>query len=372
MRIAKNTEIIISEAPTSRFLLVIDVMDGDVLLTRNEKTLLSVTLDGNDVVAHLFYPDGREAALTGACARGKEVILTAGYARIGLYVGGVLLDEDFFFTPLDYRNAKVQAGSFMHFEAGYEYHSASESAIVENVTDMLDGYLPAGTKYGVVRTMPCLMGDRISLLYLDERRNGQAKDGRGARKVCALFSDDGVHFHSAPIALAIDNVREDSILDAALLRHDGRYYLYYLVAYSTHKALSCAVSEDGFSFIKTGLDVEVPDLDPERVTALSVFDAEVPKLYFVSDGDAYVAESIDLLHFSHPTRLSMPKVERLFPLAKDNEELLYVQKEGTLFLIKEGDFIPVSEAAAPLLYRDTLCLFGAKDGHFTYTEAVMP
>ena len=142
MRIAKDTEIRLTEAPSLRFLLVIDVMDGDVLFEKDGDTLVCIRLAENDVYADILYPDGRRKTLCGENAKGQEVILTAGYARMGLYVGGVLLDEDFFYAPLDYRDAKITAGSFMHFEAGYEYHSADESAIVEGVTDTLDGYRP--------------------------------------------------------------------------------------------------------------------------------------------------------------------------------------------------------------------------------------
>ena len=94
MRIAKNTEITLTEAPTARFLLVVDVMDGDVSLTRDGNTLITLSLSGDTVVATLCYSDGRRATLTGDNARGKEVILTAGYARMGLYVNGALVDEN--------------------------------------------------------------------------------------------------------------------------------------------------------------------------------------------------------------------------------------------------------------------------------------
>lgn len=362
MRIAKNTTITLTEAPTSRFLLVVDLMDEDVLLTKEGDTLLTLSLSENAVIATIAYPDGRQVTLCGEGARGREVILTAGYARMGLYVDGVLLDEDFFFTPLDYLGATVTAGSFMHFEAGYEYHSARESAIVENLTDSLDGYRPVGEAYGVLRALPSVIGNRLHLMYLDERREGAAKDGRGAHRVCAMFSDDGVTFHGAPVSLGIDNVREDDILDAALLRHEGRYYLYYLVKYATYTALSCAVSEDGFSYQKTGLDVEIAGVDNRKISAISVTGGNIPRLYFVMDGEAYYAESIDLLRFAAPVSFGV-SAERVF----FTESTLFIAVDGKLCRATEGAHSPVTDApheAVPVFYQGKWQYIGTRDGAF--------
>ena len=370
MRIAKNTELLLTEAPTSRFLLVIDVMDGEVSLSKGGDTILRIFLQGEDVYARLFYPDGREKTLFGGGARGKEVILTAGYARLGLYVGGVLLDEDFFDTPLDYQGATVRAGSFMHFEAGYEYHSAEESAIVETLTDTLDGYRLYPSTHSVFRPLPTVTGDRLHLLYLDERRGIPSGKDKTAHKLLAMFSDDGKIFHGAPIALGIDNVREDSILDAALLKKDGRYYLYYLVAYTTHRALSCAVSEDGFSFQKTGLDVEISGVKNASVSAIAVLDAPTPRLYFVAEGRAYYAESIDLLHFSSPIPLADLALDKIIPIEKGKKELLFAQKDGMLFRMQDATLSRVENApsfAVPFVYHGKLYAIGIRDGAFAYT-----
>lgn len=365
MRIAKNTTLTLTEAPTSRFLLVVDLMDGDVTLEKDGETPIALTLVGDDVLATLRYPDGRVATLRGADARKKEVILTAGYARVGLYVNGVLLDEDFFFTPLDYLGATVKAGSFMHFEAGYEYHAMSESGIVENLTDHIDGYRPVGTEYGVLRPLPTAVGNRLHLLYLDERHGGRAKDGRGAHKLCALFSDDGKTFHGAPIALGVDNVREEDFLDASLLCHEGRYYLYYIVKYPNGTALSCAVSEDGFSYQKTGLDVEIVGVTNSEITSVTLLAGDIPTLYFTRNGRAYRAKSIDLLHFAAPEALpALDGVDKVIPLAKQDAAVLYAQRNGALLRL-EGDTLSHECAAppyaVPVVYAGKLTFFGVRE-----------
>jgi len=368
MRIAKNTELTLVEAPTSRFLLVIDVMDGDVLLEKEANALIHIRLIDADVHATLRYPDGREKTLIGEAARGKEVILTAGYARMGLYVGGVLLDEDFFFAPIDYKDATVKAGSFMHFEAGYEYHSADESAIVEGVTDALDGFQPVGRCRTVTRVIPTAIGDRLHLLYLDGRTHFEQGRDKTAHKLSAMFSDDGVTFHGAPIALGIDNVRECDILDAALLKKDGRYYLYYIVEYASYRTLSCAVSEDGFSYQKTGLDVEIPYVKNADITSVSVADGPTPRLYFVADGNAFFAESIDLLRFAPPTPLALPTVDKVIPMQNGD---VYAQREEKLYRVLDGVLTPVENAphlAYPVFHHGALSFIGIRDGAFSYQK----
>lgn len=364
MRIAKNAEVTLTEAPTSRFLLVIDYMDGDVTVEKAGAVLIRIALFGDDVHATLRYPDGRSKTLVGENAKAKEVILTAGYARAGLYVGGVLLDEDFFYTPIDYKDAVFHAGSFSHFEAGYEYHSADESAIVEGVTDALDGFHPVGRCRTVTRVIPTAIGDRLHLLYLDGRTCFEAGKDKNAHKLSALFSDDGTLFHGAPIALGIDNVREEDILDAALLKKDGRYYLYYIVRYQTHKTLSCAVSEDGFSYMKTGLDVEISGVKNADITAIALLDGDTPRLYFTQDEKAFFTESIDLLHFRAPTALGVDNVDKVIPLP---DGTLYAQKDETLYRIEEESLLPIANAPAyayPVIYRGTPYAFGVKDGGF--------
>ena len=363
MRVPKNTEITLTDAPSPRFLLVVDVMDGDVALSKNGAELFRLTLVGDDVHARICYPDGKETTLVGVGARGKEVILTAGYARMGLYVGGVFFDEDWFYAPLDYQDALLQVGSFSHFEAGYEYHSTEESAIVECVTDTLDGYALSGTAHTVARPLPTVIGNRLHLLYLDARE-GRTKN---AHKLCALFSDDGVTYHGAPIALGVDNVREEDFLDAALLRSGDRYYLYYIVRYATHTALTVAVSEDGFSYIKTGLDVEIKEVENKSVTSVSVADGDVPTLFFTVGERAYAAKSIDLLHFDAPTLIDVAPVDKIIPLA----DVLYAQRKGALYRIEEGGLAPVKDVphyAFPLLYRGKIAYIAVCNGAFFIKE----
>ncbi len=368
MRIAKNTTQLITEAPSLRFMLVVDLMDGDVTLEKEGKTLLSLALDDEGrAVARIFTPAG-EIILYGENAAKKEVILTASYARYGLYVNGVLLDEDFFLSPINYIGATVRAGSFMHFEAGYEYHSMPESAIVENVADTLDGFRPVGRGMALKRPYPTVIKNRLHVFYLDERRGGEVKQGMGANRLCALFTEDGTHIHSAPIALPIDSIEEKRIVDASAVTVGERTYLYYLVDYRSHRTLTAAVSDDGFSFIKTGLDIVIPAVQNAAIDSISAFiKNEKVCLAFIRDGAAYLAESDDLLYFKAPRPLALTDaVTHLYALPYADDTVFFAQRNGKAVYAREGeDWTALRNApsnARPVFFGGKGYLFSEKDG----------
>ena len=368
MRIAKNTTQRIDEAPSLRFMLVVDLMDGDITVEKEGKTLLSLALNQEgSVIASLFTPKGC-ITLEGENAAKKEVILTASYARYGLYVNGVLLDEDFFFAPIDYIGATVKAGSFMHFEAGYEYHSMPESAIVENVTEGFDGFRPYGKDMALKRPYPTVIRNRLHVFYLDARREGRVKKGMGAHRLCALFTEDGEHICSAPIALPIDSIEEKAVVDATAVTVGERTYLYYLVDYRSHRALTAAVSDDGFSYVKTGLDIEIPSVDNAGITSISTFmqNGEVFLAYTVS-GKPYIAKSIDLLHFAPPRPLALDgDIDGIFALSCTDKAVYFAQRNGeSVYGEENGAWRGLSTAyknARPVFFDGKYTLFGEENG----------
>ncbi len=369
MRIAKNTVLTLTEAPSSRFMLVVDVMDGDVTLQKDGRLLLSLSLDGDGGVVARLCDEGEEIVLYAADAAKKEVILTASYARYGLYLNGVLTDEDFFFTPLDYLGAEVSAGSFMHFEAGYEYHSMPESAIVEDVAPTFEGFRPFGNDMALLSPVPAVIHDRLHVFYLDERRGGKAKRGMGANRLCALFTLNGESIHSAPIALPIDSIEEKRMVGASPITVDGRTYLYYLVDYRSGRALSCAVSDDGFSYIKTGLDIDIlgeNNAALDSVCALSL--RGEPHLLYTKGGKAYMAKSIDLLHFEKALPLPFADgMQDLFACVTPNGVIFVGKKDGKgYYALGENaswQLLPLEVQDSRLVFfRGELLAFGTSGG----------
>ena len=326
MRIAKNKTQLITEAPTSRFMLVIDAMDGDVILQKAGCELISIALDANETVSvRLLTPEGI-ILLKGKNARHKEVILTASYARFGLYVGGLLTDEEFFLSPIDYKDSEIIAGSYMHFEAGYEYHSMAESGVVENAAKSFDGFRPPfGNDMTLLSPVPVRIGERMHVFYRDERRGGKAKTGMGANRVCALFTENGSDLHSAPIALPIDSVEEKKMCSFSPICVAGRTYLYYVVDYRSSRALSCAVSEDGFSFVKTGLDVEIQGVENSNVSSVCLSaDGDDVYLYYGGWGHLVLCRmSEDMKSYTDPQEIT----------PADYVEAPYVMKERGKYLL---------------------------------------
>ncbi len=374
MRIAKNKTQLISEAPSLRFMLVVDLMDGDVILEKEGKALLSLALNAEgSVIAKIETPLGA-LTLIGENAKGKEVILTASYARYGLYIGGVLTDEDFFLAPLDYIGATVHAGSFMHFEAGYEYHAMTESAIVENAAPAFDGFCPYGNGMALRAPYPTVIKDRLHLFYLDERREGKAKSGMGANRLCALFTEDGEHISSAPVALPIDSVEEKRIVDAAAVTVGERTYLYYLVDYRTHRALSAAVSDDGYSFIKTGLDIVIPETDNAALDSLGAFlMGDEVYLVFTKEGTPYIAESNDLLYFKEPRALALGGgVTHLYALPYADRVVYFAEMNGKTVYAHEGEawkILPTdARNARPVFFKGKGYLFAEENGKLAASD----
>lgn len=368
MRIAKNTKQLLNEAPSLRFMLVVDLMDGDVTVEKEGKALLSLSLNGGSTVtASLNTPVGL-ITLSGENARGREVILTASHARYGLYIDGVLTDEDFFLSPIDYLGAIVHAGSFMHFEAGYEYHAMSESAVVDDAAPAFNGFRPAGNGMALRAPYPVIIKDRLHVFYLDERREGRAKGGMGANRLCALFTENGERIMSAPVALPIDSVEEKRMVDAAAVTVGERTYLYYLVDYRTHRALTAAVSDDGFSFLKTGLDIEIPTVQNAEIDSLSAFcrNGEV-FLAFTRAGVPYTCRSIDLLRFEEPIPLALSEgVTHIYALPHADKTVFFAEKSGETVYACEGEtwhFLSCeAHLARPVLFGGKWYLFGEKNG----------
>ena len=309
MRIKKGESVLLTAAANRRFLMVIDCLTDPVTVTRGADTLIRISLtESEGVLAEVLFSDGRHTRLRGERAKGREIILTQGDAHIVLYVDGVLSDEDFFFAPVDYEGATLTAGSFSHFEAGYLYHSMWESAVGGVRFPSLDALAPLGRDNRLTACFNAKVADRTHVFYL-VKSEGEEKCGKGAvRLFHAHLTEDG-SVVSLPIALTIDEIAEREVVDAALLWHEGRGYLYYIMEREEGRRLTCAVSEDGYSFVKTGLDVEIPGVDNGLVSTVSVVPGEVPCLYLTADGKRVFAESEDLLHFKEARLCSDGKNE---------------------------------------------------------------
>ncbi len=386
MRIKKDSVQPIVEG-AARFLLVADAMDGEILLQKDgaPRLTLSVTEEGS-LTVNAYYSGGEVLTLKAEGAFRREVILTQGYARLALYVDGVLLDEDFFLGEMDFSNSEIHTKTYMHFEAGFEYHSAMESTpLAELFPSLPDGFRPIGREMGVLSVRPAVLSDRLHLFYIDTRRGGAVKSGNGAFRVAALYSENGCSFGTAPVSVPVDERAEYGALDAACLFENGRSYLYYLTRRQEGVFLRVAVSEDGFSFLKTGLDVDVPDLLPADVTAIDVFQADNKNyLLYAQSGRLFAAESQDLLHFSAPVAIeTAQKVQDFCFFEAEGEKYMLLVGESGVSLCRYSGSFPDGTLEAPMaqdldmekpravFYRNSLYLCGVKDGALAMKRAYL-
>ncbi len=367
MRIKKGESVVLPAAANHRFLMVVDCLTAPVTVTKDGNILIQITLAENDgVCAALVFSDGKKIVLRGENAKGREIILTQGDAHVVLYVDGILMDEDFFFAPIHYADATLFAGSFSHFEAGYLYHSMWESAVGGMAFPSLDALAPLGHGNVITDCFAAAVGERTQLFYF-VKSGGNEKCGKGALRLFdAEITADG-RLVSLPIALPIDEISEKGVKDATLLWHEGRGYLYYLMEKDGGTVLSCAVSEDGYSFLKTGLDVEIADVENETVTSLTACGGQTPRLYFVAKGKSYFAESIDLLHFSAPVSLSVVTdhgAEKVMPVVSARGTSLFFRKESLLYRLTENGAEKVlsEKDCYPLLEGDKLYLYSVAKG----------
>ncbi len=386
MRIKKDSVQPIAEN-AARFLLVADAMDGDILLEKNGAPLLtlSVTEEGR-LTVKAFYSGNEVLSLEADGAYRREVILTQGYARLALYVEGVLLDEDFFLGEMDFAGAEIHTKTYMHFEAGFEYHSAMESTPLPDLIPSLpDGFRPIGREMGVVSVRPAILDGRLHLFCVDTRRSGAVKSGHGAHRVAALYSEDGLAFGTAPVAIPVDEKAEYGALDASCLFEKGRGYLYYLTRRQEGIFCRVAVSEDGFSFQKTGLDVVLPSLKAESVTAIEALQTENGAyLLYAENGRLLCAESQDLLHFLSPVPVAEGESIRDFCFfeVEGAKYLLFTGEKG-LFLSRYLGTFPSGTLEAPIaqsldmekpraiFWRGSLYLFGTKNGALCAKRALL-
>ena len=124
------------------------------------------------------------------------------------------------------------------------------------------------------------------------------------------------------------------------------------------------MSEDGFSYAKTGLDVEIPTARAQDMRAVSVYEADgaVYLVYATAEG-VFRAKSRDLLYFDPPTRLlPLEGVTGLHAAGDGARTYLFVDTaEGTrLYTVKGQEMtaascLPVGTRGA--FYRGAWQLF---------------
>ncbi len=144
-------------------------------------------------------------------------------------------------------------------------------------------FLPEGYNVGVGDCMPFSHGGRFRLFYLYDRRGHRSKVGLGAHQWAQVSSADLSTWTEHPMAIAIDEQWEGSICTGSLIEREGKVYAFYAVRMSdgSPARLSCAVSDDGVRFEKSGHYLSLTA--PYEPTS-----ARDPMVFFGKDGQYHM------------------------------------------------------------------------------------
>ena len=84
MRVPKNTEILLTDAPSPRFLLVVDVMDGDVTLSKEGAELFLLSTDDSWFDSSFGKSLHFRHAVLRAVENGRTVVRTGNTGQSGI------------------------------------------------------------------------------------------------------------------------------------------------------------------------------------------------------------------------------------------------------------------------------------------------
>ncbi len=254
--------------------------EGETLLQNAEQTACRVVFDGKKLSIELFYDFNSDPLrLTADAKSGDAVKLTVSPVRIGLFVNGALLDEEWPCGNGVLSAACAQSGAF---PVKIQIAEKEESEPLRTGITTRELRRP-GVNVG--DCMPYSDGDgdgRYHLFYLLDRHHHHSKWGLGAHQWAHASTKDFLRWDEHPMAISITEPWEGSICTGSVIHCGGLWYAWYAVRmYDRSPArLSCAVSKDLMRFEKTGEYFTVPE--PYEPTG-----ARDPKPFF-ADGQYHM------------------------------------------------------------------------------------
>lgn len=216
----------------------------------NDRTVLeAVFADGILTVSALFMANNNPLRVKGEAAVGDMVRFVYRLCRIELFIGDVLMDEEWpFGAPCFVESELVHAVSTLALENVSEPEPEPD---VKGSFTGAEGWRPGGGVF-VGDCMPYTLGDRYHVLYLKDRHHHQSKWWKGAHQWEHISTGDLIHWDIHPMAVAIDEPIEGSICTGSWIQEKGQHHLYYTVrmADETPAPIRRSVSDDGFHYRK--------------------------------------------------------------------------------------------------------------------------
>ena len=220
-----------------------------IRLEREGNAVFTLAVSQGEVVCEVFYDyDLRPLTLRGKVQGSEELRLVFYPYRVALYVGQILLDEEW---PRG--NLLSDAETFRR--AGFSVEDClpaeEEPPAVLGTFSEAEGWKPEENVF-VGDCMPYRRGGEYHVLYLKDRHHHESKWWLGAHQWEHISTTDLKTWQIHPTAVAIDDPEEGSICTGSHIAHRGTEYLFYTVRKGKGIAapICRSVSRDGYHYQK--------------------------------------------------------------------------------------------------------------------------
>ncbi len=220
-----------------------------IRLEREGNAVFTLAVSQGEVVCEVFYDyDPRPLTLRGKVQGSEELRLVFYPYRVELYVGQILLDEEW---PRG--NLLSDAETFRR--AGFSVEDClpaeEEPPAVLGTFSEAEGWKPEENVF-VGDCMPYRRGGEYHVLYLKDRHHHESKWWLGAHQWEHISTTDLKTWQIHPTAVAIDDPEEGSICTGSHIAHQGTEYLFYTVRKGKGIAapICRSVSRDGYHYQK--------------------------------------------------------------------------------------------------------------------------
>lgn len=195
--------------------------------------------------------DRRPLRLSAKVKENDEVEVILMTHRIELYVGGLLIDEEWPKGDGLFELGDEISSTINNIRAEEYNEPVIDEPSVISEFENADGWYP-GNGVFVGDCMPYRREDEYHVLYLKDRHHHASKWGLGAHQWEHISTKDFKKWQIHPMAVPITDSTEGSICTGSWIKNDDKEYLYYTVRMGKGipAPIRRSVSNDGYHFEK--------------------------------------------------------------------------------------------------------------------------
>lgn len=261
------------------------VSAGESEWQQGEEGKIRIVRSADSVQAELWYSvSEKPLCLCAPVKRDSAIQLTVRPYRIELTVDGVLWDEEWPWGEPCWLGTVLKtlpSGRLETLAPEDANRNQKEPAVLrsfEGLESLTERGIFVGDCMPFSHGMPqCGPSEVFHLFYLYDRHHHRSKWGLGAHQWAHISTRDLRHWEEHPMAVAITEPWEGSICTGSIMKAGEKYYAWYAVRMSDRSParLTCAVSEDGFHFTKSGKWFVLPEAyEPRSARDPMVFEFE--------------------------------------------------------------------------------------------------